>query len=41
MTSVAEEPPEPVVDFADEATVETSSPVKSAIENTLAPALES
>jgi hypothetical protein len=41
VTSVAGQPAEPVVDVAVEATVETSSPVTPAIEETLAPAVES
>jgi len=41
VTSVAKEPAEQVVDVAVEATVETSSPVKPAIEKTLPPAFES
>jgi hypothetical protein len=41
VTSVAGESAEPVVDVAVEATVETSSPVKPAIDETLVPAVES
>ena len=41
MTSAAGQPAEPVVDVAVETTVETSSPVKPAIDETLVPAVES
>jgi len=41
VTSVADQPAETVVDVAVEVTVETSSPVKPAIEETPAPAVES
>ncbi len=41
MTSVADQPVEPVVDLAVEVNVEKSSPVQIAIEETPAPAVES